>query len=192
MIGLGAVIGFTVGVSRDFLNIKNKTSQDSKIKKQQKLEELLNLLEITKKDSLISMSLKLAEDSKEEKKILESILKNQFDNPETIKSNESNYARIKTIASLYLNKYEQHVDCHIALIKGLELYRQIVLENAINVAKLMHEFRNEQLLRGKGAEKVKNLNQKFEEDRRKEAGLEKEVDISLKKLKDVIIQELNY
>jgi len=190
-IGIGAVIGFIASVLRDFLNIKNKTNQEYKIKKQQKLEELLNLLETTKKDSLISMSLLLEEDGDDQIKILKKILQSQFENPEIIKFNEENYAKIKTISNLYLNKYEQHVDRHITIIKGLDFYRQISLENAINSTKLVSEFGDKQALTGKESEKVEHLNQKFKDDRHNEEELEKKLAISLDEFKTVIIKELN-
>jgi len=190
-IGIGAVIGFIASVLRDFLNIKNKTNQEYKIKKQQKLEELLNLLETTKKDSLISMSLLLEEDGDDQIKIRKKILQSQFENPEIIKFNEENYAKIKTISNLYLNKYEQHVDRHITIIKGLDFYRQISLENAINSTKLVSEFGDKQALTGKESEKVEHLNQKFKDDRHNEEELEKKLAISLDEFKTVIIKELN-
>ncbi len=190
LIVIGVVVGFIASVLRDSVNIKNKTKQEFKIKKQQKLEELLNLLETINKDSLISMSLNLTEDSNEQIKILKYILQSQFENPEIITYNEDNYAKIKTIASLYLNKYEQHVNNHIAMIKGLDLYRQLSLENSINATKLVHEFRNKQSLMRKDEEKVEKLNKKLEEDKCKEEKLEKEIDISLSEFKIVIVKEL--
>jgi len=189
-IGIGIAIGFIASVSRDSLNIKNKAKQEFKLKKQQKLEELLNLLETTNKDSLVSISLKLAEGSNEEIEVLKKILENKFDDPEIIKYNEANYAKIKTITSLYLNKYKQHVDHHITMIKSLDLYQQISLQNAISTARLIDEFKNEKSLIGKDAEKVKQLTQKFEKDKRKEEGLEKKINISFNEFKDVIVREL--
>ncbi len=190
LIVIGVVVGFIASVLRDSVNIKNKTKQEFKIKKQQKLEELLNLLETINKDSLISMSLNLTEDSNEQIKILKYILQSQFENQEIITYNEDNYAKIKTIASLYLNKYEQHVNNHIAMIKGLDLYRQLSLENSINATKLVHGFRNKPSLMRKDAEKVEKLNKKVEEDKCKEEELEKEIDISLSEFKIVIVKEL--
>ena len=137
------------------------------------------------------MSLHLTEDANEQIKILKKILKNQFESSEIIKYNEDNYAKIKTIANLYLNKYQQDIDNHIFLIKGLELYQQLSLENAINSTKLAHEFRNKQSLMGKDAEKVEKLNQKSKEDMHKEEELQKKIDLSLNKFKGVIIKELN-
>ncbi len=189
---VGAFLGILVTVISHYIKSKYENNQKIKTTKRQKLEELLKLLEIENKESLMLVSIHSEDNTTEKISILKNTLKNNFENQEIIRNSEENYAKIKTITSIYINKLKNNIDNHIKYIQGKNMFEQISIKNAISTSNLTLELDSEDsITNNEVIKRIIELDKSFQKDKSNQEKNKKLVDISLDKIKNDIIKEIN-